>query len=102
MSATKLLLILPLIAALGYLALVGLMYFSQRALLYPGAGSVFAPISRAEWGEKISNATPDGETLHGLYSNGDPDKPSVLFFLGTSRNPTAAAAPTASQGKRRT
>ncbi len=84
MSTTKLLLILPLVAALGYLALLGLMYFSQRALLYPGANAAFAPVAQAEWGEKISIATPDGETLHALYSNGDPGKPSVLFFLGNA------------------
>jgi fermentation-respiration switch protein FrsA (DUF1100 family) len=83
-SATKLLLVLPLVAALGYLALVGLMYFSQRALLYPGAGAAFAPVSRAEWGEKVSIATPDGETLHALYSKGEAGRPSVLFFLGNA------------------
>jgi fermentation-respiration switch protein FrsA (DUF1100 family) len=83
-SATKLLLVLPLVAALGYLALVGLMYFSQRALLYPGAGAAFAPVSRAGWGEKVSIATPDGETLHALYSKGEPGRPSVLFFLGNA------------------
>ena len=84
MSATKLLLVLPLVVALGYLALVGLMYFSQRALLYPGAGAAFAPASRAEWGEKVSIATPDGETLHALYSKGKAGNPSVLFFLGNA------------------
>jgi uncharacterized protein len=83
-SATKLLLVLPLVAALGYLALVGLMYFSQRALLYPGATAAFAPVAQAEWGEKISIATPDGETLHGLFSRPSPGKPSVLFFLGNA------------------
>ena len=83
-SATKLLIILPLVAALAYLALVGLMYFSQRALLYPGAGAAFAPASRAEWGEKVAIATPDGETLHALFSKGEAGKPSVLFFLGNA------------------
>ena len=84
MSATKLLIILPLVAALAYLALVGLMYFSQRALLYPGAGAAFAPYSRAEWGEKVAIATPDGEMLHALFSKGEAGKPSVLFFLGNA------------------
>jgi uncharacterized protein len=81
-SATKLLLILPLIAALGYLALVGLMFFSQRALLYPGAAAL-AP-TPAEWGEKVSIPTPDGEMLHALFSKGEAGKPSVLFFLGNA------------------
>jgi fermentation-respiration switch protein FrsA (DUF1100 family) len=83
-SATKLLLILPLIAALGYLALVGLMYFSQRALLYPGANAAFTPVAHAEWGEKVSIPTPDDETLHGLFRRAAPGKPSVLFFLGNA------------------
>ena len=84
MSAIKLLLILPLLAALGYLALVGLMCFSQRALLYPGANAAFEPVAHAEWGEKVSIPTPDGETLHALFSKGEAGKPSVLFFLGNA------------------
>jgi uncharacterized protein len=83
-SATKLLLILPLLVALGYLALVGLMYFSQRALLYPGANAAFEPVAHAEWGEKVPIPTPDGETLHALFSKGEAGKPSVLFFLGNA------------------
>jgi fermentation-respiration switch protein FrsA (DUF1100 family) len=83
-SATKLLSVLPLVAALAYLALVGFMYVSQRALLFPGAGTAFAPASRAEWGEKVTIATPDGETLHALFSKGEAGAPSVLFFLGNA------------------
>ncbi|MBA3446832.1 MAG: alpha/beta hydrolase [Pseudaminobacter sp.] len=83
MSAAKLLLILPLIGILAYASLVGLMYVSQRALLYPGAGSAFAP-AQAEWGEAVFIETPDGETLHGLYSGGQAGKPSVLFFPGNA------------------
>ena len=83
MSATKLLLILSLMAAFAYVSLVVLMYFSQRALLYPGASATPAP-EHASWGENISVRTPDGETLHGLYSKGRSRKPSVLFFLGNA------------------
>ena len=83
MSATKLLLILPLIAAFAYVSIVGLMYFSQRALLYPGASATLAPV-HASWGENVSISTPDGETLYGLYRNGVSGKPSVLFFLGNA------------------
>ena len=59
------------------------MYFSQRALLYPGASATPAPV-HASWGENVSIRTPDGETLHGLYSKGLSGKPSVLFFLGNA------------------
>lgn len=83
MNATKLLLILPLLAAFAYISLVGLTYLSQRALLYPGASATPAP-ERASWGQNASIQTPDGETLHGLYSRGEPGQPSVLFFLGNA------------------
>ncbi len=81
MSATRLLLILPLAAAFAYVSLVGLVYLSQRALLYPGTGATLAP-ERAVWGENVYIKTPDGETLHGLYSQGESDKPCVLLFFG--------------------
>ncbi|AFL51599.1 fermentation-respiration switch protein FrsA (DUF1100 family) [Sinorhizobium fredii] len=82
-SATKLLLMLPLIGAFAYVSLVGLTFVSQRALLYPGARTGVAP-EQASWGENAFIETPDGETLHGLYSQGKPGKPSVLFFLGNA------------------
>ncbi|CCE95824.1 conserved hypothetical protein [Sinorhizobium fredii HH103] len=83
MSATKLLLVIPLTAALAYISLVGLTYLSQRAILYPGA-STAPPPEHATWGENVYIRTRDGETLHGLYSQGKPGQPSVLFFLGNA------------------
>jgi fermentation-respiration switch protein FrsA (DUF1100 family) len=81
MSATKLLLILPLTVAFAYVSLVGLLYLSQRALLFPGTSA--APASEhAEWGENVSIKTPDGEMLHGLYSHDTAGKPCVLLFFG--------------------
>ena len=81
MSATKLLLILPLTVAFAYAALVGVVYRSQRALLFPGTSA--APASEhADWGENVSIETPDGESLHGLYSQGISGKPCVLLFFG--------------------
>jgi uncharacterized protein len=82
-SATKLLLTLLLMAAFAYVSLVGLIYLSQRSLLYPGASATLAP-EHASWGENVSISTPDGETLHGLYVQGESSKPSVLFFLGNA------------------
>ncbi|MCV9966062.1 alpha/beta hydrolase [Pararhizobium sp. BT-229] len=81
MSATKLLLILPLTVAIAYVSLVGVVYFSQRALLYPGTSAERAP-ERADWGENVTIKTPDGETLHGLYNQGTSGKPCVLLFFG--------------------
>ncbi|ACP25194.1 hypothetical protein NGR_c14210 [Sinorhizobium fredii NGR234] len=75
--------VIPLAVVSAYISLVGLMYLSQRAILYPGA-SAAAPPEHASWGENVSIRTPDGETLHGLYSQGEPGQPSVLFFLGNA------------------
>src|SRR5690606_33609951 len=65
-----------------YAALVAFMYFSQRTILFPGAGS--APPAAPEWGHAVAIATPDGEKLHALHSKAAPDRPSVLFFLGNA------------------
>ncbi|PDS99981.1 alpha/beta hydrolase [Rhizobium chutanense] len=81
MSAIRYLLILPLAAVVAYITLVGVVYFSQRALLYPGAGATAAP-EPTSWGETVHVKTPDGEMLQGLYSQGDSDKPCVLLFFG--------------------
>ncbi len=81
MNITRLLLILPLIAVLTYLLFLGLIFFSQRTLLYPGANAAAVP-NPPIWGENVAVSTPDGETLHGLYSQGEPDKPAVLLFFG--------------------
>ncbi|MCK3777610.1 alpha/beta hydrolase [Ensifer sesbaniae] len=81
MNIPRLLLILLLSAVPTYLLLLGFIYLSQRTLLYPGAEDIAAP-ERASWGENVSVKTPDGETLHGLYSEGNPDRPSVLLFFG--------------------
>lgn len=81
-TATKLLLMLSLMAAFAYMSLVGLTYVSQRTILYPGASRASA--SEVIWGERVSIRTPDGETLHGSYSQGKPDRASVLFFLGNA------------------
>lgn len=71
-----------LIALVGYAALVVFMYFSQRSILFPGAGS--EPPPAPQWGEAVAIPTPDGETLHALYSAARPGRPSVLFFLGNA------------------
>lgn len=83
MSTAKVLLVLLLVAAVAYAALVGLIYLSQRAILYPGASAGVTPETPA-WGEAVSIATPDGETLHGLHQRADAGKPTVLFFLGNA------------------
>jgi fermentation-respiration switch protein FrsA (DUF1100 family) len=83
-GAAKAFLVAPLLAVFAYAALVGLMYFSQRALLYPGA--VFAPgdvPAEPVWGESVTIRTPDGESLHALHSPAS-GQPTVLLFLGNA------------------
>ncbi|RFB91561.1 alpha/beta hydrolase [Rhizobium leguminosarum bv. trifolii] len=81
MSVTRYLLILPLMTVIAYMAFVSLVYLSQRALLYPGAGVTPVP-ENTSWGETVHIKTPDGEMLQGLYSQGGSDKPCVLLFFG--------------------
>ena len=81
MSAARLLLIMPLGAAFAYVSIVSLVFLSQRTLLYPGTSAIHAP-ERATWGKNAYINTPDGETLHGLYSQGEADRPCVLLFFG--------------------
>ncbi|WP_431323139.1 alpha/beta hydrolase [Rhizobium sp. YTU87027] len=81
MSVTKLLLILLVAAAFAYISVVGLVFLSQRALLYPGTNAAPVP-ETASWGENVHIITSDHETLHGLYSHSALDKPCVLLFFG--------------------
>lgn len=76
-------LILLLAVVIVYGALVGGLYLAQRSLIFPGA--IAAPVpERADWGEIVSIRTPDGETLHGLYTAASSGKPSVLLFFGNA------------------
>ncbi|KKZ87185.1 hypothetical protein RPHASCH2410_CH12400 [Rhizobium phaseoli Ch24-10] len=80
-SATRYLLILPLMAVIAYMAIVAAVYFSQRSMLYPGAGAAALP-EPASWGGTVHIRTPDGELLQALYTRGDSDRPCVLLFFG--------------------
>ncbi len=62
-----------------------MMYFAQRALLYPGATGEEMP-KAAPWGEWAAIRTPDGETLAALHSLPVTDKPTLLFFPGNGDN----------------
>jgi len=74
---------LPIAAVIAYALLVALMYFAQRALLYPGASKA-ADASPAvpAWGARAAIATPDGETLAALYAPASQGRPTALFFPG--------------------
>jgi uncharacterized protein len=83
--SAKALLLIPFVAILGYAALVGIMYFSQRALLFPGASFASSGIpDDPSWGKSVMIFTPDGERLHALHAEAAPGQPTVLFFLGNA------------------
>jgi fermentation-respiration switch protein FrsA (DUF1100 family) len=71
-----------LVALAAYAGLVAFIYASQRAILFPGAGS--GPPPSPQWGKPVAIKTPDGETLQALYSEAASGRPSVLFFLGNA------------------
>ncbi len=81
MNATKLLLILPLLAAFAYISLVSVTSLSQARSFTPVQAQLRRR-ERASWGQNVYIQTSDGEALHGLYSQSEPGQPSVLFFLG--------------------
>jgi uncharacterized protein len=74
---------LPIAAVIAYALLVALMYFAQRAMLYPGASKALdASSATPAWGAHARIATPDGETLAGLHAVASRGRPTVLFFPG--------------------
>jgi uncharacterized protein len=86
-NTAKTLLIIPLLAAFAYAVLVGVMYFAQRALLYPGATMALALSGsppHPAWGENATIETSDGERLHALHAAAQDGRPTILFFLGNA------------------
>jgi fermentation-respiration switch protein FrsA (DUF1100 family) len=74
---------LVLTALAGYAALVGLLFFFQRSLLYPAARGVVALPADLPGFSEVSIATPDGERLLAWWKPpGAPDRPTVLFLHG--------------------
>jgi uncharacterized protein len=66
---------------------VVVMYFAQRAVLYPGASNPASTLPAvAPWGVRATIATPDGEKLAALYVRPGKDRPTVLLFPGNGDN----------------
>jgi hypothetical protein len=75
------------VAAVGYFLAVAAMYFAQRSLLFPGASnSGGAEAATAPWAERVTIATPDGETLAALHVAAGDGRPTFLFFPGNGDN----------------
>jgi uncharacterized protein len=74
---------LAIVAIMSYGLVVAVMYFAQRALLYPGASSeAGASPTRVAWGVRETIETPDGERLAVLHVPPVEGRPTVLFFPG--------------------
>jgi hypothetical protein len=68
-----------------YLGVLGLLFFSQRSLLYPGAGRD-GPLPAAEAGltgfQDVALTTADGERLVAWWKPPQPGKTLVVYFHG--------------------
>ena len=78
---------LLIVAAIAYALVVALMYFAQRALLYPGASKAAdaLPVT-VPWAARVTIATPDGETLAALHVPAGKGRPTALLFPGNGDN----------------
>jgi uncharacterized protein len=75
------------IIALGYAAIVGVLYFAQTSMIFPGAGFPVDPIERPIPPERIEVQTSDGERLHGMIlRNGEERSSLLLGFGGNAQN----------------
>ena len=78
---------LAIVAAIAYALVVAVMYFAQRALLYPGASKAADAFpATVPWGVRVPIATPDGETLAAVYVAAGKGRPTVLLFPGNGDN----------------
>jgi uncharacterized protein len=75
---------LVLTAALAYGAVVALMYFAQRPMMYPGASIAGGAPDNPPWGKTVMLDTPDGERLFALHSAAEAGRPTIIFFHGNA------------------
>lgn len=68
--------------AVAYAGLMAVLFFAQRALLYPGATG--GPVSANHWGQVADIVTSDGERLLALHSPAREGHPTVLYFHGNA------------------
>jgi uncharacterized protein len=87
-NSTRTVLTALVFAVVGYAAVVAVMYFAQRSLLFPGAtsGATAAAAAPVPWGERVMITTPDGEALAALHVKAGDGRPTVLFFPGNGDN----------------
>jgi fermentation-respiration switch protein FrsA (DUF1100 family) len=74
--------ILSGVLLVGYALVVGVLFFQQRALLYPIVQGAAAPDAEGPPIRVVGIETPDGERLVGWYLAPQPGRPTLLFFGG--------------------
>ena len=76
--------------ALGYLALLGFMFFTQNSLLFlPDIGGRDLATTPQRFGleyQEVTLTTSDGESLHGWYLPAPGARHTLLFFHGNAGN----------------
>jgi alpha-beta hydrolase superfamily lysophospholipase len=73
---------LLIILGLGYLGVVGALYFAQTALLFPGAGMPSQPLDQPRAPERLTLTTEDGAELHGMLLRAPSDDADLLIGFG--------------------
>lgn len=74
------------VAALGYAGLVGVLYFAQPVMLFPGTALRHGRIDGPRPPERLVLNTPDGVTLAGVVLNRGAGPDLVLAFAGNAQN----------------
>jgi fermentation-respiration switch protein FrsA (DUF1100 family) len=75
------------LVVVGYLALLGGMYFLQRDFQYDRSGRMFAlSETKLSDAELVSIATDDGSPLAGWYQAPRPGLPVILYFRGNAQS----------------
>ena len=74
--------ILLAVVVVAYALIVGVVFFSQRQMLYPIAAGNPTPDGDGPPIQVVQIATPDHERLVGWYLRPQPGRPTLLFFGG--------------------
>jgi dipeptidyl aminopeptidase/acylaminoacyl peptidase len=83
--------ILLFVAAI-YIAVLAVLYFRQRDLIYPGAGGRPGLVASEAGFEEVWLATDDGLKLRALYRAPRPGMPTLLMFHGNGHAVSGSAA----------
>jgi len=86
-NSTRTVLTVLVFAVVSYAAVVAVMYFAQRSLLFPGATSGGTGVAASvPWAQRVTIPTPDGEQLAALHVKAADGRPTFLFFPGNGDN----------------